>query len=109
MELIGRPRHPDEEEKHQVHTLIEDFATGPLPAAFFYRPNAPDEYAIYPEKLLPDTWQMLHQLQLAKEPKGHGRHGLAEATGLSIMSLSAECCAGVTRARVTDRSLAMRA
>jgi hypothetical protein len=107
IELIGRYRCPTEAEKREVHELIEDFATQPfLPPAFFYRPRQPETYEIYPQKFLPQTWDMLRQLQLTNRPEGDGRHDLAEATGLSMMSLLADCCAGETRTRVTDRGSA---
>lgn len=105
-ELIGHYRHPTEEEKREVHALVEDFATSPLPEALFYRPDQQDhiEYGIYPQKFLPDTWHMLNELQLANLPKGDSRHRIDEATGLTMMSLLADCCAGTTRARITDRN-----
>ena len=107
IELFGHYRHPTEQEKREVHALVEDFATGPLPEALFYRPQQQQhhaEYGIYAQKFLPETWQMLHDLQLSKLPAGNSRHRLVEATGLTMVSLLAECCAGTTRARITDRS-----
>lgn len=108
IELIGVQRHPSEEEKRELHAQIEDFATRPLPPAFYYRPAHPDyrEYAVYPEKLLPETWDLLQQAQLTSIPAKSARYPLQEAAGLSIMALLADCCAGETRARVTDRGIA---
>jgi len=34
-EIIGRCHYPTEQEKRNAHELIEDFATRPLPKAFY--------------------------------------------------------------------------
>jgi hypothetical protein len=108
VELIGTYRCPDEREKREVHERVEEFATRELPPAFYYHGNQENqpEYAIYAHKFSDDTWRALEQLQLAKPPEGYARHRLAEATGLTMMSLLAECCAGTTRTLVTDRGVA---
>jgi hypothetical protein len=108
VEVIGAFRCPDEKEKKEVHERIEEFATRELPPAFYYHSNQGNqpEYAIYARKFSEETWQALEQLQLAKPPEGHARHRLAAATGLTMMSLLAECCAGTTRSLVTDRGVA---
>src|SRR5262245_51438244 len=61
-ELIGYCHYPSEEEKRQAHEIIEDFAKQPLPEAFTYREaewTGAEPYELYPQKLLPKTWEML--------------------------------------------------
>ena len=107
-ELIGKCHCPSKAEKKQAHDLVEDFATRPLPAAFSYfsTQNPNEIYEVYPQKLLPDTWNVLQQAGLAGEPLPNTDYPTATATGLSLMSLLADCCAGDTLVRVTDRSAA---
>src|SRR5689334_12168360 len=66
-ELIGKCHCPSQTEKKQAHDLVEDFATRPLPAAFSYTSaQAPHEiYEVYPQKLLPSTWDILQHAGLA--------------------------------------------
>ena len=99
-EVIGVAHCPRESEKKEVHELIEDFATRPLPEAFTYRSvGNPDRlFEIYPPKFLPETWEILQQAGLAAD------YGLSESSGLMIMGLLSDCCAGKSFARVTDRN-----
>ena len=107
-ELIGRCHPPSGEEKKQVHELVEDFATRVLPEAFSLRSTAaPSEiYEVYPQKLLPETWEVLQEAGLAGLPLANSDYPTTGPTGLSLMSLVADCCAGETLVRVTDRSVA---
>jgi hypothetical protein len=107
-ELIGRCHYPSDKEKQQTHELVEDFATRPLPDAFSYRAanGSTAIYEVYSDKLLPETWQVLHEAGLAGRRSGLRGYPTAESTGLSLMSLLADCCAGKSLARVTDRALA---
>ena len=109
IELFGVQHTPTGQEMKQAHNEIEDLATRQLPPAFYYR-SAPDgyyhDYEMYPQKLLPDTWRMLRELQLAGDLRANADYPLSEAAGLTIMSILADCCAGETRARITDRGLA---
>ncbi|MBJ6127204.1 hypothetical protein [Microvirga splendida] len=107
VELVGEQRVPNEEEKKRAHDDIEEFATRQLPEAFYYRSTAPGgwmEYGMWPQKLQPETWKLLQDLQLAGHPLANSDYPLQDAAGLSIMSILADCCAGTTRARLTDRS-----
>jgi hypothetical protein len=107
-ELIGKCHFPSDDEKKQAHELVEDFATRPLPEAFSYvSSQSPQEiYEVYPQKLLPKTWDTLQQAGLAGAPLNNADYPTASPTGLSLMSLLADCCAGDTLVRVTDRSAA---
>jgi len=107
-ELIGVCHCPTDDEKKQAHELVEDFATRPLPEAFSYfsAQNPNEIYEVYPEKLLPKTWAILQQVGLAGAPLANTDYPTAGPTGLNLMSLLADCCAGDTLVRVTDRSAA---
>jgi hypothetical protein len=99
---------PSDDEKKQAHELVEDFATRVLPEAFSYvSTQSPNEtYEVYPQKLLPETWYILQQAGLAGAPLNNADYPTAGPTGLSLMSLLADCCAGDSLVRVTDRSAA---
>ena len=104
-ELIGVAHYPDAQEKRLAHEFVEDFATRPLPRAFGVKSalEHADMYELYPGKLLPKTWRILEDLGLSDTPSGIGRHPTTVPTGLSLMSILADCCAGVTLTRITDR------
>jgi hypothetical protein len=109
VELIGKPLVPNRYEKLKTHSMVEDFATGTLPDPFFYKDTggyADRDYLIYPQKFLGETWSMLQALQLAGKNLINDDYPLARPAGLSVMSILADCCAGETRARVTDQALA---
>jgi hypothetical protein len=107
-ELIGKCHHPTQDEKRRAHDLVEDFATRRLPDSFSYiSVQSPNEiYEVYPQKLLPETWDILQTAHLAGAPLENADYPTAGPTGLSLMSLLADCCAGDTLARITDRSAA---
>ncbi|MEY9699471.1 hypothetical protein ABIE71_002214 [Bradyrhizobium diazoefficiens] len=107
IELIGVQHYPTEEEKQETHDLVEDLATRTLPDAFYYRPDVTHgSYEIYPQKFLNTTWKILEELQLAGAPLPNADYPLTTTAGLSVMSILADCCAGETRARITDRGMA---
>jgi hypothetical protein len=109
MTLIGAERYPTIEEKDEAHGLLEEIFTRPLPDIFHYDLNArisSEDYEIYPQKLLDKTWEMLERLRAAGAPLQNADRPLSEPAGLTIMSVIADCCAGTTRSRVTDRGAA---
>jgi hypothetical protein len=61
---------------------------------------------MYHQKLLPETWQMLREAKLARTPEMERDFVLTSHAGLSVMSLLADCCAGETHRRITDRVVA---
>jgi hypothetical protein len=106
-ELIGRPHYPSEKEKEDAHELILDFATRQLPDALLYKDSETraEDYQIFPDKFLEPTWQVLQEAQLAgKKMRDH--YPLREMCSLSIMSILADCCAGKSLRRITDRGRA---
>jgi hypothetical protein len=107
LELIGTHRAPTDDEKKQVHELIEDFATRPLPEAFSYKAKGnPQDWRVYGEKLLPDTWDLLKRVGRAGAAIPGRGVPVTEPTGLSLLSILADCCAGQSLARVTDQAAA---
>ena len=95
--IIGRCHHPREEEKKRAHDVVRDFLRRPLPPAFSYSPAADDieTYEIYPQKLLPDTVEMLRKRGMSAAV-GRRNMRASAATGLSVMNIIADCCAGNT-------------
>jgi hypothetical protein len=108
VEFIGRPHVPTDGELEAAHAVIRDFATGPLPACFFRREpkdaprDAENDFEIWPQKLSAETWKLLKELAIARDV-GEPDPVTTQPAGLAIMSLLADCCAGKTKGRVTDR------
>lgn len=104
-DVIGRESVPSEEAKLLAHERIEEFATQQLPDAFRYRAPDPgwDSPFMFARKLLPETWQMLHELNLVGTTDGRASP-LRDDTGLALMSILTDCCAGERKARITDRA-----
>jgi hypothetical protein len=106
-QIVAKPHLPTAAEKKSAHEQIEDLATSSLPDAFFFQQTAAyGDYEIYPQKFLQQTWDLLHNLQLAGDPRANADFPLSRPAGLSVMSILADCCAGKTRARVTDQGSA---
>jgi len=59
---------------------------------------------MYPEKLLPESWEILRKARMAGKLRDNSDYPLTKYGGLAVMSILADCCAGTTRSRVTDRS-----
>jgi hypothetical protein len=105
-ELIGVSHVPDYEEKSKAHEIIEDFATRPLPKSFSYKFSIESQatpYELYPEKFFPQTYDLLQKAGLSGAKLSNADYPTAEPTGLSLMSILADCCAGSSLARTTDR------
>ena len=106
-ELIGHNHCPTEDEKKRAHTDIEEIVTRPrLPDAFYFNARTREPYEVYPQKFLPDTWDMLMHTQLAGQLLPNYDYPLSPVAGLCIMGILADACAGTTRARITDREAA---
>jgi hypothetical protein len=105
MELVGAPRCPDDNEKREAHTRIEELISDRLPPKFFLdrRRRPDDSYEVYPQKFLPDTWSLLQKARLSGRLLPNSDYPMSEFGGLMVMSILADSCAGTTRARVTDR------
>lgn len=103
--VIGRCHYPTEAEKMQAHEIVLDFVERPLPSAFMYHSEASleDMYSMYPKKLLPETWKILEDARMAMGSSGPRGVYASRSTGYSLMSIIADCCAGETLNRVTDK------
>jgi len=109
IEIVGQPHFPSDDEKKQAHEQIEAFVAQPLPPPFYYRRQdraSQYDYEIYPQKFYAETFKLLNAAQLAGQPLPNADYPLSQPTGLCIMSILADCCAGTTLQRVTDRSAA---
>lgn len=105
IELIGRNRCPNDEEKKEAHRRIEELITRPhLPDVFYY--SGSESYEIYPQKFLPDTWEILTKSKFAGSLLANHDYPVSPQAGLAVMAILADCCAGVTRNRITDRTQA---
>jgi hypothetical protein len=105
MELIGEAHPPADDEKEEAHKRIEELVEKPLPPKFLLRRRGlpSDVYQMYPEKLLPKSWELLHKARLAGKLQPDSDYPLNQFAGLAVMSILADCCAGTTRSRMTDR------
>jgi hypothetical protein len=109
MTLIGVQRYPTVEEKKEAHDHLEEIFTRSLPLEFYYDVKSRgdfNDYEIYPQKLLEQTWDMLERLKVSGKVLSNADRPLSEPAGLTVMSVIADCCAGTTRSRVTDRGAA---
>jgi hypothetical protein len=106
MELIGLPHPPNQEEKSETHTRIEELLRRRLPPQVYYRRHKDfhNQYEIYPEKFLPETWELLLSNRMSGRLMRNLDYPMSEPGGLIIMSILADSCAGSTRSRITDRT-----
>lgn len=108
VELLCVDRVPTEEEKRETHEALKRrFDRANLPLPFYARSSG--GYEIWPDKLLMETWEMLHEHSLVEYPAGNGDYNASNSAGLLIMSVLADSLAGETRARITDESSAYAA
>lgn len=107
-ELVGRQIYPTANEKRRVHKIVKGLTSQQLPRAFRFdrrMDGREQEYEMFAEKLLPETWELLKEARMAHDLPSRTSHMAAsEPTGLLLMSLLADCCAGETCSRVTDRN-----
>ncbi len=107
MELIGKPHCPGDDEKQETHMRLKEVVSRKLPPQFYFdRPrgrHVEERYEIYPEKLFPNSWELLHEARLSGRLLPNSDYPMSEFGGLMVMSILADCCAGTTRSRVTDR------
>jgi len=107
MELIGLPHCPADDEKEETHTRLKELVRRKLPLQFYFNRDHRDwhdaPYEIYPEKLFPESWRLLRDARMSGKLLPNSDYPLTELGGLLVMSILADCCAGTTRSRVTDR------
>jgi len=111
MELIGVPHCPAPDEQREAHVRLEEFVRQRLPGEFYLKRSSArrrafdheEPYEMYPEKLLPKSWEILRKARMAGRLLDNSDYPLTEYAGLTVMSILADCCAGTTRCRITDR------
>jgi hypothetical protein len=106
--LIGDTMYPDPEQQQRAHEHIKELLESGVSVDVLYRDDAPppEAYEIWPQKLLPETWDLLRKHRLTAAPLANGDYPFEEQGGLAVMSKLADACAGTTFARWTDRFLA---
>ena len=105
-ELIAEAHPPTESEKEQAHQKVQEFLSQPLPEPFKYRLHRAahdEEYEMYPQKFMSKTWQVLQDAKVVGGSLGNADFPTSRPAGLCLMSILADCCAGTTRTRVTDK------
>ena len=113
LEIIGRNYVPTAKDKQNAHRELEDICTGPLPGNLRFELDAPERaYGFYPEKLLPETWQMLADTKLARIVGDTNQVRQASTKplfGYYMMSVLAVCCSQERKRLVTDENDPYRA
>lgn len=104
MELIGKPHVPTTGEMAEAHDRVVEMIDSKVPPEFYMKERRPSGiYEMYPQKLLPKTWEELRKASMAGRLRANGDYPFMEPAGLTIMSILADCCAGQSKARITDR------
>src|SRR5262249_33679778 len=103
IQTFSTPLVPTEAEKRQVDNIVADLIESGLPE-WFYVEKVPENlrYDIYSEKLLRRTTERLKMHKLAQGMQD--RVEVSAPLGLSIMSILADCCAGVEKRLITDEA-----
>jgi hypothetical protein len=107
LDLIGYGLYPRHYQQVQAHAAIEDLATSQLPKDFLWEESSLEDshYLVYPQKFLPETWDVLKSANLAV-PSDLGEYedwSMKRNVGLAIMSILADACAGSEKRTVTDQ------
>jgi hypothetical protein len=106
-ELIGHPHVPSDAEKAEAHTEITTLVSGAVPEYLAFEPSNPNlRYLIYPQKFLPETWDVLRQSRLAETYRvgEFDDYVLGKWLGLTMMSVLARVCAGGEKRTITDEA-----
>jgi hypothetical protein len=112
MELIGAPHVPAKDEQREAHRRLDEILERPLPPPFYLRRgrriqrderDERESYTMYATKLLDVSWDRLRRAHIAGRLIDNSDYPLTHYAGLMVMSILADCCAGTTRSRVTDR------
>jgi hypothetical protein len=107
LELVVSPRTPSDGERREAHkSLVEMTESGFLSALVQQSPGhwRRDDYLIYPEKFLHQTWKMLRDGGMARWVASEHDFGVPAAVGFLMMSILADVCAGTQIRKVTDRN-----
>ena len=104
-EIIRHNYVPTDKDKQRIHAELVDFCNGAVPDSLIFKPKEVRPYGFYPQKLLPETWDLLANSNLAKIAAKDGEVTSAETTalfGYYMMSVVAVCCANGRKRLVTD-------
>jgi hypothetical protein len=103
-EIVVKPHVPTQSEKEEAHNKIIDLITSDLPDWFVFNPNDQNLiYNVYPQKLLPKTWDAINEMHYAGKNEHWNIYQTNTSFGLSIMSILAETCAGSQKTTLTDK------
>lgn len=106
LELIARPYVPTDSDKRNAHEEFEKICEGEIMDQLMFDLSNPQSiYGFYPQKLLPETWELLAESRLASVSKS--KDGVLTAStnalfGYYMMSVLAVCCANDRKRLVTD-------
>jgi hypothetical protein len=107
MEMIGKEKCPTAEEKEETHGRIKQLVEGDVPDIFYFTDDYASRdqiaYEVYPQKFHKKTWKLLRDKKIRGDLLRNRDYPVSEPAGLTIMSILADCCAGQTTSRVTDR------
>lgn len=108
LEIIGRSYVPTEKDKKNAHEELEDLCNGPLPGKLNFELGKPEQaYDFYPQKLLPETWDMLAESRLARivgDANDVRQASTKPLFGYYMMSILAVCCSQGRKRLVTDEN-----
>ncbi len=108
VELIGEAVIPTDQDRRAVHEQLKELIAKGVPEPFRYDGGGVrgQDYEMWPQKLLPETWHMLREHAVIGDLLENADYPATQGGGLTIMAMIADVMAGETRARVTDRGLA---
>ncbi len=108
LEIIGRSYVPTERDKKNAHEELEDLCTSPSLGKLNFEIEKPEQaYDFYPQKLLPETWEMLAESRLARivsDTNHVHRASTSPLLGYYMMSILAVCCSQGRKRLVTDEN-----
>jgi len=109
LEIISKPYLPSDDKKELVHQEVEKLVNTEPPEWFVFIPENPElRYGIYPQKILPKTWELLLHSNFVARATGdtewynRGDYVMSSSLGLTLMSILADCCAGSQKRTITD-------
>jgi hypothetical protein len=106
-ELITKYRVPSLEEKRAAHRDVDEFlreeGSRVLIANGLGRRH-PDQFLMYADKFLHETWHILERQGLARWDAMSSDYGVPPVLGLLMMSSLADSCAGSQYDKLTDRA-----
>ena len=107
LELIAKPYVPTKSDQRAAHEELEVVCSSDLPESLRFELDDPSRsYKIYPQKLLPETWNLLSGSKLARvvsSPDGVHRSETGAHFAYYMMSILAVCCGQGQRRLVTDQ------